>query len=86
MMYSQGLVIFTLQFSYIIVKFIGVRAIVGDSLTKRLFITTIASSLWLLATSLGVKEMIMGNYGIALYYTAGNLAGVYVENLLRRFI
>jgi len=78
--------VFIFQMSYIIVKFIGIRHIVGNVLISRLLITSPSGLLWLIATSLSVAQMMADNYYVAIPYILGNALGVLLENKIRNKI
>lgn len=80
------ILIFIAQISYMFIKVLGVRYMVKDSLSKRLVITSIANFVWLVTTSIGVNQMILGNYLIIIPYILGSLVGVILENKIRIFL
>lgn len=75
-----------MQIAYIIIKFMGIRHIVGDNLYSRLVVTSIASVVWLATTSLGVSQIIKEDYWIFLPYVLASLIGTIIENKIRRKI
>lgn len=79
----EFVLVFIFQLVYIIIKFINIRHVVGDNLKSRVIITTFSSTIWLLTTSLGVSEMINGNYYIILPYLAASIIGVLLEDKIR---
>lgn len=83
---NEFILVFIFQVSYIVIKFMGIRHIVGDNLISRLCVTSVASVVWLITTSLGVREMIEGNYLIVLPYVLGSIVGVVLEHYVRRKI
>ena len=83
---NEYFLVFIFQLTYIIVKFMGIRFVVGDNLPHRLVMTSLASTIWLVTTSLGVKEMIDGNYLIIVPYILGSITGVVLEHYIRRKI
>ena len=78
--------VFISQVVYIVIKYMGIRHIVGDNLKSRLILTALSSTVWLITTSLGVSQMIKGNYWILVPYVIASLIGVILEDKIRRKI
>lgn len=78
--------VFVFQIIYITIKFINIRHVVQDNVYSRIVITSLAATIWLLTTSLGVSEMINGNYLIIIPYVLATIIGVILENLIRKKI
>jgi len=83
---KEYLLVFIFQLVYIMIKFVNIRLVVSGSLNSRLAVTSLSSIVWMLTTSLGVKEMIAGNYLILVPYVLGAIIGVLLEHFVRRKI
>lgn len=80
---SIFIIVFISQICYMFIKVVGVRAMVSDDLFNRIKVTTIANMVWLITTSLGVSQMIGGNYLILVPYLLGSSVGVIIEHKFR---
>ena len=76
-------IVFCSQVAYMFIKILGVRYMVKNNLPRRLLITSIANIVWLITTSIGVNQMIQGNYLIIVPYVIGSLLGVILEDKIR---
>ena len=85
-MSKEYLIVMVLQVLFILIRFMNVRHIMGNSLKVRLFITLSANVVWLVTLSLGVKIMNNGEYIIIIYFMIGTVIGVLIEDKLRTYI
>lgn len=75
-----------LQMMFVLIRFVNVRHIMGESLRSRLIITLVANLVWILTLSVGVKSMIEGDYIIIVFFLLGSTFGVLIEDKLRKYL
>ena len=80
----EVLVVFILQTTYVIFKFLNIRGIVLKDQTKvqKALFTVIATSLYYFSTVIGVHSYIEGNYFVAAAFILATVAGVFAEDYI----
>ena len=75
------IIVFTLQFAYVVFKFMNTRAIVlgTHNRIKTIIISTVATTLYYFSTVIGVSGFIKGDYKIAIFFIVATVLAVLVE-------
>lgn len=82
----EYLLVTVMQTLFILVKFLNIRHVMGQSLSSRMIVSMVANLVWLLAIGIGVKLLIQEDYYVVFYYMLGTAIGVFLEDKLRTYI
>jgi arginine exporter protein ArgO len=79
------IIIFILQFVYVFLRASYIKYISSKKVLKAVIISAILSTLWLIATAVGVKAIIIdSNYLMGALYVLGSVVGTYTALVIEK--
>ncbi|MBL4621937.1 MAG: hypothetical protein JKY89_06020 [Immundisolibacteraceae bacterium] len=76
-------IVFAAQLALVFLKHLNIRKIAGQKVAHAVCITGAIQAVWLVASALGIKGFLDGDYTIVAAYIIGGMVGSYLQFKLR---
>jgi len=74
-----AVIVFVSQFAMIFFRLVNVRAVAAEKVLLSVFLTGLIQLSWLIASALGIKGLLEGNFLVVTAYIFGGMLGSYIS-------